>query len=468
MNNLMKLFRQHTSLTAMQVELVKRMSACMPFLADLAHAHIGLYVPTTDKKKLLVVASQQPHTIYLTVSHAKVGSLVPMQEEPLLSRTLATGKAVKGKREWSLGSIMEMFTYPVYDNDNLLAVVSIETQSNVLQMEGFAELMDTAKILLQQSKKILPLEQYKELHAGDGLLIADKHNRILFANSSAARIYRVLGVSNLVGRHLFDRPLTQNIKKEIVHNEHPYEKELEIGDLAILQRSIVMREGGDILRQIIVLSDITEVRQKDKEIKLKAAIIQEIHHRVKNNLQTVASLLRMQARRSSLPEVQQALQESVDRILSISLAHEFLSLHDTEEVEVTAVTRDVLNMVRQNMLAKDFVLHTELPDTKLVLPARQAGSFALLVNELATNALKHGFKGRKSGIIGLKITAAENDYTLDFYDNGCGLPADFSLAEVKTLGLQIVKSLVENEMQGNLKLLVAEGTHVILEIPKMK
>ena len=93
-------------------------------------------------------------------------------------------------------------------------------------------------------------------------------------------------------------------------------------------------EGGHLLSRIVIVSDLTEVREKDKEIKVKSAVIQEIHHRVKNNLQMIASLLRMQARRSKSPDVKDALQESVNRILSISVVHEFLSEQGEKTIDV--------------------------------------------------------------------------------------------------------------------------------------
>ena len=101
-------------------------------------------------------------------------------------------------------------------------------------------------------------------------------------------------------------------------------------------------ETGNLVTRIIILSDITEIRKKDKELMIKSAVIQEIHHRVKNNLQTIASLLRLQSRRSNSPEVKEALRESINRILSISVVHEFLSQQGEENIDVVEVTTNIL------------------------------------------------------------------------------------------------------------------------------
>ena len=173
---------------------------------------------------------------------------------------------------------------------------------------------------------------YRAISSRDGIIITDKNERIIFANMVASRIYHVLGVSNLLGCHLFDRQLTLHIRKETILPRCPYEKEIEVGNLVLIRRDIPINEAGNLLTRIVILSDVTEIRKKDKELKIKSAVIQEIHHRVKNNLQTIASLLRLQARRSNSMEVKEALKESVNRILSISVVHEFLSQQGDENI----------------------------------------------------------------------------------------------------------------------------------------
>ena len=127
-----------------------------------------------------------------------------------------------------------------------------------------------------------------------------------------------------------------------------------MGNLVLIRRDIPINEAGNLLTRIVILSDVTEIRKKDKELKIKSAVIQEIHHRVKNNLQTIASLLRLQARRSNSMEVKEALKESVNRILSISVVHEFLSQQGDENIDVMEVTKNILQLIQQNMLDSHF------------------------------------------------------------------------------------------------------------------
>ena len=176
--------------------------------------------------------------------------------------------------------------------------------------------------------------------------------------------------------------------------------------MVLVMRALPVLHKGKVQRLVVLVSDVTELRKKEKELLIKSAVIQEIHHRVKNNLQTIASLLRLQARRSTSPEVQAALRESVNRILSISVVHEFLSQQDAEIIDVAEVARNILETVSQNMLEPEFDLNTELDGNTVILPSEQASSLALVINELIQNSLEHAFVGRKKGTIGISISSS--------------------------------------------------------------
>ncbi len=189
---------------------------------------------------------------------------------------------------------------------------------------------------------------------------------------------------------------------------------------------------------------------------------------MKNNLQTSASLLRLQARRSETPEVRAALRESVNRILSISLVHEFLSQQDEELIDVAEVARNIYDLVIQSMLEPGFAVHKVFEAVPVILPSERASSLALVVNELVQNAIEHGFIGRSSGIIGLKLSvASETTYRLEIYDNGIGLPEGFDRAKTKSLGIQIVRTLVETDLGGTFELFSSDGTHAMITIPRI-
>lgn len=457
--------RRDTNLSAMQIDLLNRMHLCFPFIADLAHAHLSLYVRTRQQNRLLVLRHYKPHTFFSQIELAAAGTVVASQEEPLVTYAMDTGKSIHGKREWTLNSTLDMYTYPIFMGSQVVAVISLETSSGYVASASYAQVLDTIRMVMEESKKAIDADIYSRISPGTGILIADKSNRIIYANMSATRLYRALGINHLLGCRLPDRELSAMLHKETIDSRRPYEKEIQIGDFILVQRDIKLEEAGVQRRRIMLLADVSEIRKKEREIKIKTAVIQEIHHRVKNNLQTIASLLRLQARRSKSSEVKAALQESTNRILSMSVVHEFLSRQDAEEIRVMEVTKNIIKTVTPNMLPADFRLSTEFHGPEVVLPSKSASNLAVIINELILNSIEHGFEERNHGLIGLKTAATETGYVLDLYDDGRGLPEGFAIEKSRSLGLQIIRTLVGDDMGGSIELFNQQGTHARLYIP---
>lgn len=473
MDNITRLCREKTNLTMFQISLLSRMAIVFPFLADLAHGELKVYVRTKQMDSFLIAAQQRPHTVYLPGKPDEAGRVVRCLEEPLIQETFQTGKPARGKREWNYGSMIDMYTFAIHDGDKVIGVLNFEVDREKLSIEGYPHLLDAAVAVLYHARHVLNPEQFRPITASDGIMITDEHSRIVFADAAAQRIYRVLGVGSLRGGHLFDRQMTQHVTRETVETDRPWQKEITAGGLILIRREIVIREGGELKMRIVILSDVTETRAKDKEIRIKSAVIQEIHHRVKNNLQAIASLLRIQARRAKTKEVKEALKESINRILSISVVHEYLSQQGSEDIDVQEVMGHIFDLAARNMTDRDFPIRTEFKGPRLILPSKCASSVALVLNELVLNAMEHAFIGRKSGLIGLAVQEDKDFWHLDFYDDGIGLTANFAELPRKSLGLTIVQTLVEGDLGGTFTLANDEqgeghGTHARLLIPKIQ
>ena len=459
--------RRYTNLSGMRINMLQRINKVLPFVADLTYTHIAVYVKAKDDSRFAVVSAIEPHTAFNPFRQILLGKLIPYIQEPLIKKCMDNKKICHGRRELDFGRFIDMYTFPVIDSNEVIAVICMEVNSDDAQEDGFSRLMKTARILLKNANKNTDAayNMYKSISSRDGIIITDKDERIIFANMAASRIYHVLGINNLIGCHIFDRQLTMHITKETILNKSPYEKEIEAGNLIIIKRDIPVMEAGNLVTRIIILSDVTELRKKDRELLIKSAVIQEIHHRVKNNLQTIASLLRLQARRSRSPEVKEALRESINRILSISVVHEFLSQQGNENIDVVEVTSNILTLIKDTMLDENFSLTTQLPANNIILPSKQASSLALIINELILNSIEHGFAGRSEGLIGLNITQNSRAYIIELYDNGCGLPEDFNAQSAKSLGLQIVRNLVEGDIGGSFTMYNDNGAHALITIP---
>ena len=468
MGFLVDICQKNTNLSLVQIDILDKLSAVFPVVADLAHAHLTVYIEANDNENLVVVAQEKPNTSFSQYKPNILGTKVRIAEEPIVWRTLIEGDAIKGKREWAWGFMLDMYTFAIRDYaGQIIGVVSFETNLAELRIDGYQYLMETSYNMMTNVKLPIDKDLYRPLSASDGIMITDKRNKITFANTAAVSIYKVLGVGNIVGHHMFDRQIIRHITKETTSSQRPYEKEMEAGNLVLVQRSIPIYKAGHLICTVLIVSDVTEVRKKEKELMIKSAVIQEIHHRVKNNLQTIASLLRLQSRRTTSVEVKAALKESVNRILSISVVHEFLSQQDAEIIDVVEVAKNILDLVMQNMLEPGFVLKTKFKGETIILPSEQASSLALVVNELIQNSIEHGFVGYKEGLIGLEISCLDAEYVIDLYDNGLGIPENFNHQASKSLGLQIVRTLIEDDLGGTFELYNQEGTHAKIKIPRI-
>ena len=180
------------------------------------------------------------------------------------------------------------------------------------------------------------------------------------------------------------------------------------------------------------------------------AMMQEMHHRIKNNLQTVADLLTLEMSRNPRPEVQESLRDSITRIKSIAASHEMLSVEQVGATDITELARLVSDTARRSMVRPDQRIGIDVEGPTIFLTSKQATAFALVLNELVSNAIEHGFRDRTEGRIDIVLDGDAEDVWMRVQDNGAGLPAVFDLATSRGLGLQIARTLVEKDLRGKI------------------
>jgi two-component sensor histidine kinase len=175
----------------------------------------------------------------------------------------------------------------------------------------------------------------------------------------------------------------------------------------------------------------------------------------------------MQSRRSANPEVVELLKEAVNRILSVAVVHEFLS-HDEESViNIRDVCSRILSEVTQGILDPDKHIRIVLEGENTYLPAQQATSTALVVNELLQNSVKHGYEGRTDGRITIRLELKDDWLTIEIADDGVGIPPDLATRSSGRLGLSIVRTLVEEDLRGKFDLVSTGGTTARVSFPRL-
>jgi two-component sensor histidine kinase len=214
------------------------------------------------------------------------------------------------------------------------------------------------------------------------------------------------------------------------------------------------------------LANQTALAIENAGLVVKSAMVREMHHRVKNNLQTIAMLLRLQIRDGREVSGREVLTETINRILSIAAVHEILAAEGLRQVAVRAMLERVVQTVTQTMAPPGFALEARIEGDDFSLPSQQATSLALVVNELLQNAMEHAFPGRGAGRVVITLSEGRDAIRVEVRDDGVGLPDDFSPARSADLGLQIVRTLVQEDLKGRLSLTTAHGARAVITMPR--
>jgi two-component system, sensor histidine kinase PdtaS len=310
---------------------------------------------------------------------------------------------------------------------------------------------------------------------GDGFIRLDPSGEVTYASPNALSAYRRLGLrGDLIGEHL--APLTAELLptgpdpvddsvQSVLSGRTARRTELVSGEAHLMVRVLPLVVGGERAGTVVLCRDVSDLRSKERELVTKDATIREIHHRVKNNLQTVAALLRMQARRIESPEGRVALTDAMSRVASIAIVHETLSQTFDEIVEFDRVADELLRMVGD--VAASWGGVSAIRDGSFgLLSADVATSLAMIISELCQNAVEHGL-AHESGEVRVVPSRYDRRLRMEISDDGRGLPPGFDWRKSRSLGLSIVNTLVA-EMEGSFQLgprLAGSGTQAVVEIP---
>jgi len=298
---------------------------------------------------------------------------------------------------------------------------------------------------------------------GDGLIRLNAQGITLYASPNARSAVSRLGwehelEGNSLGGVFDSLSLPQNQPTEenwstILSGRQLRRADFDNGNGIVDLLVMPLIEGQERIGSIVLLHDVTELRRRDRDLVTKDATIREIHHRVKNNLQTVSALLRLQSRRVEDPVASAALAEAVRRVASIAIVHETLSASSAESVLFDEVyERIVHNAIELSPRAIKLKKIGEFG----VLDSQVATPLALVVTELIHNALEHGLAEEGDELVIQIDRPSEHDYLISISDNGAGLPEGFDWQTSSNLGLQIVRTLTENELKGAISLMRKE------------
>ncbi|MBM3500917.1 MAG: sensor histidine kinase, partial [Armatimonadetes bacterium] len=240
--------------------------------------------------------------------------------------------------------------------------------------------------------------------------------------------------------------------------------DFDVAGVVYRRRDVPLDRAGEP-RLLTTLLEVSHLHKGQWPVSTRSAAFQEIHHRVKNNLQTISSLLRMQARREVAGPARESLRTAIGRVQSVAFVHEALSLDGAEEVDLKALASTLAEAALHDMPGPPGRISSAVIGPRLMIPATRATQAALVLNEAIQNAVTHAFPGERGGSLTIRFEAEPDGIRIVIQDDGVGLPAGFLLARSKTLGLQIARTIVESDLGGRLEVAGEAGTRVTMRLP---
>lgn len=460
-------------------------------LADLAFADIVMWVPTADGS-FVAVAHSRPSSAATLFYRDFVGQPIKPEWRQQVTDAFESGQIVDtAAPDWYEETPTRVRAVPVVrrhspsEQDPTQHAIAVLTRhSNLSEARTPSRQELTFNQCANDIFAMIATGDFPDLsaptlprrgapRASDGLIRIDVDGIVTFASPNALSAFNRMGfagelegeslaavTTELVGakRHVDESlPL-------VVTGRAPWRTDLEARGVTVTLRAIPIKFRGERVGAALFVRDVTEVRHQEQELITKDATIREIHHRVKNNLQTVASLLRIQARRAHSEDSKDALNQAMRRVAAIALVHDTLSEGLAQDVDFDDVFERVLLLAAEVASSHNTTVRPTKSGKFGTLPSEYATPLALALTELVTNAVEHGLVGRSDGQVEISAKRKSDKLTVRIRDNGVGLPEGKVGAG---LGTQIVRTLIQGELSGTIDwhTIEGEGTEVTIQVP---
>jgi two-component system, sensor histidine kinase PdtaS len=516
-----ELAQSHTDLRPEELEHLQRLLGSWSVLADLSFSDLLLLVPVRsvasatsaasaisdsgseeEDPELVVLGQMRPNNRPTLVDQDLVGQTVNESQWTLVARCLHSGEIVRGSIHHPiLGEAVPVENIPVRFDGRIIGAllrVSLAPLKGPTSMyeRTYLDVFERLADMVAQSAFPFPEEDVGTEEAprvGDGVVVVDADGRVEFASPNALNAFHRMGIyAQPEGRRFGDLDIDDSAVEWALATGRPVVEEVERRpDVIVLVHCIPLLSHGVVTGAMILLRDVTDVRRLDRLLLSKDAAIREVHHRVKNNLQTISSLLSLQARRVGDRSARVALHEAERRVRSIALVHEILSRDPSDQVPFAEIVGSLVQMAEDSVVSSQPIVisvHGDLGD----VAADVATPLAVTVAELLQNAVEHAFDPEAAaaqdgaaarlegaggsagyapvGHVDLTMGNESAALRVEVRDDGSGLPEGFDIENTTSLGLSIVRDLVVSQLEGSITMagLPASeggGTRVLISVP---
>lgn len=487
MSTLSELADRHSSLSATEIEWLHTLVAEGQLTADLALADIILWLPTRSGG-FVASALFRPSSANTLFYRDLVGTEVPPEWRTLLTECARRGVIVDTTEPiWFEESATKIRAVPVRmgNRPDLAPIAVLSRHINVAEArQQTSRQATTFTACAEELFNMIAEGAFPDAgapagpklgapRASDGLIRLDVDGIVQYASPNALSALHRFGYINeiegaslteiaeaVLGRlHSTDESLPL-----ITAGRAPWRTDIDASGSTMTIRAIPLKRLGDRFGAVILIRDVTELRRFERELITKDATIREIHHRVKNNLQTVASLLRIQARRAHSTEAKDSLAQAMRRVEAIAVVHDTLASGLAQTVDFDEVAARVTQLAAEVAQTSGATIRPSLHGQFGMLPSEFATPLAVVLTELVTNAVEHGLVGRSDGAVAVTAERGPALLRVRVRDNGVGL-GEGTVGQ--GLGTQIVRTLVENELSGGIdwRSVDDSGTEVTIDIP---
>jgi two-component sensor histidine kinase len=476
--------RESAGLTPEDEEWLHLLVGDWQLVSDLAFADLVLWLPGASGA-LTAVAHARPSTTH-TVFHTDfVGERMRKGLRVLAQRAVEAGEPVRASEDhFTPEHAIRVEAVPAVKDSRCLAVLTVHADVSRARMSSRLEQIyrsSARDLLVMVSQGLWPDfaaptgGRRGAPRVGDGLIRLDADGVVVYASPNGVSAFRRLGgVDSLDGRKLTDVAEASDLQLRIADEalplvlagRMPWRAEIEAKGVGLNLRAIPLRDRVRRYGALVLVRDVTELRRREQELVSKDATIREIHHRVKNNLQTVAALLRMQARRMHSEEGKAGLEAAMHRVQVIAQVHESLSQGLSQSVAFDDLVDRQIRMAAE-LASPGFNVRTRRVGSFGELPSEMATPFSLVLNELVANSVEHGLAER-DGSVTVRVSRVQQSsgerLFVDVEDDGAGLGG---VSPGSGLGTQIVRTLVTGDLAGSIRWEDRSegGTRVHLDVP---
>ncbi|MFD1064535.1 histidine kinase N-terminal domain-containing protein [Oceanobacillus locisalsi] len=447
-NKIMELCKKYTDMTEEEIAIIYQKSQALDELAAIFDCDIFIDVPLKNSTASIVIYHVLPVSKGSLYEQSPVGQPAMKMNEPGVWKVSRTGGKLKGYKAFTQENVfIRQNIYAIEYQDKILGTYIME--------EPFHEMQDDTA---EEQNDYMVMTARLNNYIDDAIYFFDASSKLIFQNEKADSILKDSLQDEVYYNQLFGDQIPYS--ELVLSDKNTVMKEIELADKFYMMKQIILED--DKLEFAIILRDITQLKNKEAEIISKTEAIRETHHRIKNNLQTMASLLRMEKRRSNNEEIKHILSDNMNRVMSIAATHDILARQLGDEVELSEVIKFIVNnMHRSYMLLNNLELSLDAEES-IIVRSEIATSVSLIVNELVQNSYNHAFAGRNSGKLKVSLKKQGDTVIITVADNGIG----FSIDEIKknSLGLVIVQNYVKDKLKGTIQFnRLKRGMEVVIQ-----